>query len=481
MQEISVDVAILGAGTAGLNARRGAERAGSRALMIDPGPLGTTCARVGCMPSKLLIAAAEAVHQSQTGDIFGFTAEVKVDGPRVLERVRRERDRFVGFVKRATDDHAKHDRLLDGRGRVTGPNQLVVERDGVPVATVHFRTLVVATGSSPIIPPLFRDISDRVLTSDEIFELPDLPKSLLVLGPGVIGLELGQAMNRLGVDVTIVGRSGKVGPLQDPQMQAKARAIYTEELDLHASHILHSVERVDDGVKVEFTGASGRRHSRTYEYVLSAVGRRANTRGLGLENAGVKFSEDGRLPVNLYTAQVGDTAVFMAGDAAALRPLLHEAADEGQIAGANAATWPEVSNHKRRTELAIVFTDPQMAVVGQTWDMHGCDDHRVGDIDYSDQGRARTMAKNKGWVRIYGEVGTGLVTGAEMIGPGVEHTAHLLAWAVQKRLTVSELLDMPFYHPVVEEGIRTALQDLFRNMRTMRGPGEQCDEFAIGA
>lgn len=480
MQKLTVDVAILGAGTAGLNARRAAERAGASAVMIDPGPFGTTCARVGCMPSKLLISAAEAVHQAQKGEVFGFDAEVRVDGARVMQRLQRERDRFVGFVVESTDEHAAEGRLLVGRGHVTGPHTLEVRDGDRVIAEVTFRSLVVATGSTPFVPPPYRGLGDRLLTSEHIFELPTLPETLLLLGPGVIGLELGQAMSRLGVPTTLLGLDGVVGPLQDPVMRGKACAIFHEDLNLHSHHVLRSVERVEDGVRVRFTGNEGEEHDITVQYVMSAAGRKPNLHGLGLENAGVTLPERGPVDFDPHTMQLGDTHVFLAGDVNADRPLLHEAADEGQIAGANAAAWPDISSHPRRVPLGIVFTDPQMATVGRTWKMHSCDRHRVGEVDYGRQGRARVMDKHKGWVRIYGEVGTGLITGAEMIGPAVEHTAHLLAWAVQKRMTVSEALDMPFYHPVVEEGIRTALQDLHKNLRSVRGPGERCDEFASG-
>ncbi len=480
MLKKTVDVAIIGAGTAGLNARRAAERAGKTAIMVDPGPLGTTCARVGCMPSKLLIAAAHAVHSAHEGDVFGFTSTVTVDGARVLERVRRERDRFVGFVLEATDEHEAGGRLLRGRARVTAPGTLRVEAAGADIAELSYRALVVATGSSPWTPPPYRDLGDRLLTTDQVFELPDLPKSLLVVGPGVIGLELGQAMHRLGVRTTIVGVDNLIGPLQDPILRAKARDVFSAELDLHLHHHLHGVDRLERGVRVRFTGADGKERAHTYEYVLAAAGRRPNLHGLGLEHEGVVLPERGPLPFDRHTMQLGETNVFLAGDVNNDRPLLHEAADEGQIAGANAARFPDVEVHPRRTPLGIVFTDPNIAVVGQTWDLHACSKHRIGEVDYSRQGRARTMNQNKGWVRIYGEVGTGMLTGAEMVGPAVEHTAHLLAWAIQKHMTVGEALDMPFYHPVVEEGIRTALQDLHANLRVLRGRGERCDEFAAG-
>jgi dihydrolipoamide dehydrogenase len=479
----TVDVAILGSGTAGLNARRAAEKEGRTALMIDPGPHGTTCARVGCMPSKLLIAAADAVHHAGQGGVFGFDAEVRVDGRRVMERVRRERDRFVGFVLESIDEHLTEERLVEGWGRVIGPHRLAVSHDraGEKVFLhVDFKALVLATGSSPWVPPPYRELGPLLLDNEGVFELEDLPQSLLVVGPGVIGLELGQAMHRLGVRTTIVGVGGLIGPLHDPQMRAHAERIFGEELDLH-SDIQDVRFTVEDGLAhVVFTDPDGTVHSGRFSRVLVAAGRRANIMDLGLEHAGVEVSERGRVDYDPRTMRIGDTHVYIAGDVNSDRPLLHEASDEGRIAGENAAQHPHLTVHRRRTSLGVVFSDPQIATVGEAWHAHPCDQNGVGEVSYSNQGRARVMNRNKGHVRIYGEAGSGRITGAEMIGPDVEHTAHLLAWAIQQGMTVAQALQMPFYHPVVEEGIRTALRDLRHSLHLPRPDGHRCDDFGPG-
>jgi len=319
-----------------------------------------------------------------------------------------------------------------------------------------------------------------LLDNEGVFELEDIPESVLVVGPGVIGLELGQALARLGSRVRIIGRSGNIGPLRDPKMRAHATSTFQEELDLHpAVHDL-TVEREGSRARVSFSAPDGQLHEALFERVLVATGRRPNIAGLGLEHAGVTISDGGRVAYNPKTMQIGDTHIFIAGDVDGDLPLLHEASDEGRIAGTNAACHPEVLVHRRRTPLGIVFSDPQIATVGQPWDTLTCGDHRVGEVSYRNQGRARVMNQHKGHVRIYGEVGTGRLLGAELLGPDVEHTAHLLAWAIQSGMTVTDALDMPFYHPVVEEGIRTALRDLRENLRMARRSGVRCDDFGPG-
>ena len=157
--------------------------------------------------------------------------------------------------------------------------------------------------------------------------------------------------------------------------------------------------------------------------------------------------------------------IFLAGDVSGHRAVLHEASDEGRIAGANAASYPEITAHLRRAPLAIAFTDPQMAIVGTPYRALDLDAVEIGEVSYADQGRARVAGRNRGLVRIYADKKCCRLVGAEMFGPRVEHMAHLLAWATQAGMTVQHALRMPFYHPVVEEGLRTALRGLAAKLR----------------
>jgi len=145
-------------------------------------------------------------------------------------------------------------------------------------------------------------------------------------------------------------------------------------------------------------------------------------------------------------------------------PLLHEAADEGRIAGDNAARFPDVHAGMRRSPLSVVFTDPQIAVIGSGWRGAREVAHVTGRVSFDDQGRARVMQRNRGSLHVYAEIRTGLLLGAEMIGPDAEHLGHLLAWSHQLGLTIGEMLKLPFYHPVVEEGLRTALRDAYAQL-----------------
>ena len=469
MQTVNVDVAVIGSGTAGLNARRQVEKEGRSIVMIESGPYGTMCARVGCMPSKLLIAAADAAHEVAAAGRFGVRVPdgVAVDGAAVLDRVRRERDRFVGFVVRDTEALPEAQRLC-GRARFTGPSTLEVDPlDGErgDATRVEANAVVIATGSTPVVPAPFDAIREHVMVNDDVFELENLPASLAVIGTGTIGLELGQALARLGVRVAFFNRSASLGPFSDPELRRVTREVFTKELALHLESELLEARPVEGGVAMRWRDADGSEHSDTFERVLAAAGRRPALADLALAKAGISLDERGRPAWDPETAQVADSPVFLAGDVSGHLLLLHEAADEGRIAGANAASYPEVTVHQRRAKLAIAFTDPQMAIVGTPYRALDLDAVEIGEVSYADQGRARVAGRNQGLVRFYAQRKGCRLIGAEMFGPRMENMAHLLAWAIQEGMTVQHILRMPFYHPVFEEGLRTGLRELAAKLR----------------
>jgi dihydrolipoamide dehydrogenase len=457
MKTLNVDVAVIGAGTAGLAAYRAARARSAQAVIIEAGPHGTTCARVGCMPSKLLIAAAEAAHAIDHAAAFGVRVDgaTRIDGREVMDRVRRERDRFVGFVVRGVEGIAAEDRV-EGRARFLDRNTLDVGGH----TRIAARSVVIATGSRPAVPQFLTAAGDRLVVNDDVFAWETLPRSVAVFGPGVIGLELGQALARLGVRVVVLGRGGRVGPLTDPVVREAAVKAFSAEVYLDADADVRRVARVPAGVEVEYRRVDGTVATETFDYLLAATGRRPNVDGLGLESLGLERDAQGVPRFDPRTLRVADTDLFIAGDAANDIPLLHEAADEGRIAGDNAALLPAVAPGHRRAPLAVVFTDPQIAIVGGGYEKLVPGSFEAGEVSFEDQGRARVMLRNRGHLRAYADRATGRFLGAEMAGPAAEHIGHLLAWALANRMTVASMLEMPFYHPVVEEGLRTALRDL---------------------
>lgn len=470
MKKITVDVAVIGGGTAGLGAYRAAKAHTKKVVMIEGGPYGTTCARVGCMPSKLLIAAAEAVHHIQKAPGFGVhpEGEIRIDGREVMARVKRERDRFVGFVLEGVDSIPDEDKI-QGYARFVDAHTLIVDDH----TEIHAERIVIATGSRPSWPAAWNELGDRLIINDDVFNWDDLPHSVAVFGPGVIGLELGQALHRLGVQVIMFGMGGLVGPLTDESVRDYAAKTLNEEFYLDADAKVEQMFRDGDSVIIRYLDKAGQQQETRVDYVLAATGRRANVDKLDIANTGVQLDNRGIPVADRFTLQTSVPHLFIAGDASNQLPLLHEAADQGRIAGDNAGRFPDIRAGLRRSSISVVFSDPQIAMVGSTlrelnqkYSSCGC--FEIGEVSFEDQGRSRVMLRNKGLLHVYGEHGTGRFLGAEMMGPNVEHIAHLLAWAHQQQMTVSQMLDMPFYHPVIEEGLRTALRDL--NAKLHLGP-----------
>ena len=305
------------------------------------------------------------------------------------------------------------------------------------------------------------------MINDDVFEMDDLPESVAVIGTGIIGLELGQALSRLGVRVSFFSPADTLGPNTDPEICSKIRAVLESELDLNLDTEVTDARAGDDGIVLHWRAPGGEAFEASFEKVLVAAGRRPSLAGLDLEQSGLPLDEKGCPPWDPTTTQCGDAPIFLAGDVSGHLPLLHEAADEGRIAGCNAMRYPDVTAHVRRTELAVAFTDPQLAMVGKSYAELDPDEIAIGEVSYDDQGRARVMGQNRGLVRIYASRETCLLLGAEMFGPRVEHMAHLLAWSVQQNLSVHRALEMPFYHPVVEEGLRTAIRDVAGKLRIL--------------
>lgn len=443
-----LDVIIVGAGSAGLAALREVEKNTDNFLIINEGPLGTTCARTGCMPSKALIEAANAFHRRHSFNTFGIRGEdaLTIDIPAVLNRVRSLRDFFVSGTLKATNDLG--DKHIAGQARLTGPNSLEVNGQ-------HYEAhkIILAPGSSPYIPDDWNLPADRLLTSDNLFEQTDLPGRIAVVGLGAIGLELAQALSRLGIEVHAFGSKPLLGGLSDPKINADLRELLEQEFPVITGEKL-SFSASDAGVTISWGDTSLQ-----VDKVLAATGRRPNVKDLGLETLGITLDKRGLPPVNPETLQVADLPIFLTGDANGERALLHEASDEGHIAGINAVT-PGGTTFKRRVPLAIVFSDPNIAVVGQAMAKLDASTIVYGNVDYSKQGRARTADKNRGRLTLYADSHNGLLLGAEMCAPAGEHMAHLIALAIEQRLTAHELLRLPFYHPVLEEGLRTALREI---------------------
>lgn len=446
--ERSVDIAILGAGTAGLSAMSQVRKATNNFVLINGGELGTTCARVGCMPSKALIQVAEDVHRKHVFSREGIEGgdNLRADIEEVMEHVRDIRDIFVDRVlSHSTDEMG--DELVEGYASFLEPDLLQVGEQ-----RIRAKKVIIATGSSPIVPTPWRELGDRIMTTDQFFEQQSLPQSVVVIGLGVIGLELGQALHRLGVKVLGVDQLDTVAGIEDPVVGPLTTKMFDQEFPLWLGH---QAELNAHGEQLEVR--CGERQM-VVDQALVCIGRRPNLSHLNLDRIGVSVNQDGVPDFDQNTLQVANLPIFIAGDVNHRRPILHEAGNDGRIAGFN-ATQDKAIAFKRRTPLAINFCDPNIAFIGQQW--AELEEHRtvVGEMRIGPVGRALIKAQNKGIIRVYVDQQSARVLGACLVSTSAENLAHLLAWAIEQQMDVFQMLKMPFYHPTMEEALQGALYD----------------------
>ncbi|MCB9592859.1 MAG: dihydrolipoyl dehydrogenase [Sandaracinaceae bacterium] len=467
-----VDVAIIGAGTAGLSARREVARYTDSYVVIDDGVLGTTCARVGCMPSKVLIQVADDFHRRH---VFGHAgirgAEgLAIDQPAVMQHVRALRDRFVRSVLGSMRDWEA--KLVRKRARFFDLHTLDLGDEKIRADRV-----IIATGSTPIVPRSWEPHRARLIDTDAFFELETLPRRLAVVGLGVIGLELGQALHRLGVQVTGITLDKSFGGLSDPELQQYVYEAVGAEMPIHIGAVT-GLSEDDSDLVLDLEGAAPLR----VDAALVAMGRRPNVASLGIEEVGIE-TERGIPRFDPTTFRVAGTDWYIAGDVNGTRPLLHEASDEGRIAGYN-ATREADQCFARRTPLTITFSHPPIAIVGESLrQLEERDaDFVTGSVSYEGQGRAIVKLSECGLLHVYADRASGRLLGAELFAPSGDHLAHLLAWAVTAELTVQQTLSLPFYHPALEEGVRTALRAAARRVEGERAPLEvlRCQDPPVG-
>jgi dihydrolipoyl dehydrogenase len=453
VKERKVDVAIIGSGSAGLYALGKVRPSGKSFVLINGGELGTTCARVGCMPSKAVIQVAEDFYRRNVFNRYGIEGheDMNLTIPEAMEYVQDLRDIFVERVLSNSTDRLPEENFIEGYARFVDTNLLEIDTGEL----IRADSIIIATGSRPMVPRAWESFRDLIITTDEFFELEDLPTSIAVVGLGVIGMEIGQSLTRLGLEVTGIDQLATIGGLSDPEVARAAIEVFGKEMPLWLGHPAEVTEAGNGMLRVQ----AGEQVVEV-ERVFASMGRTPNLDKLGLADIGLELDARGIPVFDPGTMRIGDTRIYIAGDVTGERPLLHEAGDEGRIAGHNAIS-AEPTAFRRKTPLSITFCDPNIVVVGARFADLDPASTETGQIQMGPVGRAMIMAKNRGLIRVYADKTSGRLLGAEMACPKGENLGHLLAWCIQQEMTVGEVLQMPFYHPVIEEALQAALYDLY--------------------
>lgn len=452
------DVVVIGAGTAGLAAAKAAHSEGARVALVDHGPLGTLCARKGCMPSKIILRSTDALVRARRLARLGVRApgEPTLDWPVVRERQRTLVREFVDSIVRQVET-SKHFTLLRGSARFSEAGELQVDGDVAHGGDGRTHRLtasswVIAAGSLPVLPPIEGLRRVPFLTSDDVFDLEAIPQSIAVIGAGAIGVELGQFLARAGAEVHLIGESGAVAGLSEGALLDTLLAPLGRELELHRWTRVQQIRPDAGSLCVELKGRNGSSELRVAT-VLVAAGRRPNLEGLGLDRMGVRLERG--VPVHDEFMKTTNPAVFVAGDAAGPPALLHTASLQGRAAGRNAAAGGALKSPALEPGMRIVFSDPQVATVG-------LDPHAARAAGYqacvarrlwNDQGKAKVLDETDGMAQLVVDRKTGRVLGCQLVGYQADLLVHLISYAMHFAATVDDLLNLHHYHPTLVEMI----------------------------
>jgi dihydrolipoamide dehydrogenase len=453
-----VDVFVVGAGPGGYVAAIRCGQLGLKTLVAERQWLGGVCNHVGCIPSKALITASKLYRKAQEAAEIGLTfTGSKVDWPKVqawkADVVKRLSSGVSNLLKGNKVD------LLMGTARLTGAHTAEVRTEDGKVEQVRFKSCILAAGSAPIEIPNFKIDGKRVLTSTEALELPALPKRLVIIGAGAIGLEIACFYANFGTKVTVIELMPQVLPGTDAEVaRTLERFLRKRGIELFTGAKAQAAKVSSGGVVVEFE-AEGKPQRAEADHCLVAVGRRALTRELGLDAAGVKLHEKGWVAVN-DRLQTNVPHIYAIGDLVGPPQLAHKASKEGIVA-AEVIAGQKGAKRDFATIPGVIFTDPEVATAGLSEEeaKKAGYDVGVGKFPFSASGRALTARETEGFSKVVFDRKTHLVLGVHIVGPEASDLISEAALALEMGATTQDLALTVHPHPTLGEALMEAAED----------------------
>ncbi|MGD9764598.1 MAG: dihydrolipoyl dehydrogenase [Candidatus Binatia bacterium] len=448
------DLVVIGAGPGGYIAAIRAAQLGMRVACVDKDPsLGGTCLNVGCIPSKALLDSSERYYQA-AHDLAAHGIRVNGIGLDIQTMLARK-DQVVKTLTRGIASLFRKHRIstVTGVGRLVGAGR--VEVHGNEVQTLAAAKILIASGSAPIELPSAPFDGQRIISSTEALTLTAVPKRMMVIGGGAVGLELGSVWSRLGAQVLVVELLDRVVPGMDEQLAGLLkRALKKQGLDFRLRTTLRRAAVEADGVLVQLSAGDSVIEERC-DVLLVAVGRRPYTDGLGLETIGIELDERGRIPVDAQFATAARD-VYAIGDVIAGPMLAHKAEEEGVAAVEHMAGMPGHVNYEAIPN--IVYTTPELASVGLTEEearRRGFE-LRVGAFPYAANGRARCMGETDGMVKVVADATTDRVLGVHILGPHASDVIGEAALAMEFSASAEDIGRAVHAHPTLSEALKEA-------------------------
>lgn len=453
----SFDVVIIGSGPGGyVSAIRCAQLGFKTAIVEKYNSLGGTCLNVGCIPSKALLSSshhyAEIAHFADHG--IEVSGDVKINLEKMIARKQAVVDQTVGGINYLMDKNKIT--VFNGLGSFVDATHIAVAKADGTSETIEAKYTVIATGSKPSSLPFIKIDKERIITSTEALALKEVPKHLVIIGGGVIGIELGQVYLRLGAQVSVVEFMDRIIPGMDGSLSKELTKVLKKQgMKFYVSHKVKSVERNGDAVVVQAENAKGETITLEGDYSLVSVGRRPYTDGLNADKAGVKISDRGQVEVNDHL-QTNVPNIYAIGDVVRGAMLAHKAEEEGvMVAEILAGQKPHIDYNLIP---GVVYTWPEVAAVGQTEEQLKAAGvaYKSGSFPFKALGRARASADLDGFVKILADEKTDEVLGVHMIGA---RTADLIAEAVtamEFKASAEDISRMSHAHPTFAEAVKEA-------------------------
>ncbi|TRX16014.1 dihydrolipoyl dehydrogenase [Flavobacterium franklandianum] len=453
----SFDVVIIGSGPGGyVSAIRCAQLGFKTAIIEKYSTLGGTCLNVGCIPSKALLASShhysEIAHFAEHG--IEVSGEVKVNLEKMIARKQAVVDQTSGGINYLMDKNKVT--VFNGLGSFVDANHVAVAKADGTSETIEAATIIIATGSKPSSLPFIKIDKERIITSTEALSLKEVPKHLVIIGGGVIGIELGQVYLRLGAQVSVVEFMDRIIPGMDASLSKELTKVLKKQgMKFYVSHKVKSVERKGDNVTVQAENAKGETITLEGDYSLVSVGRRPYTDGLKADKAGVKITDRGMVDVNDHL-QTNISNIYAIGDVVRGAMLAHKAEEEGtMVAEILAGQKPHINYNLIP---GVVYTWPEVAAVGQTEEQLKASgvEFKSGSFPFKALGRARASGDLDGFVKILADAKTDEVLGVHMIGARCADLIAEAVTAMEFKASAEDISRMSHAHPTFSEALKEA-------------------------
>nr|WP_246422975.1 dihydrolipoyl dehydrogenase [Roseospira visakhapatnamensis] len=452
---------VVGGGPGGYVAAIRAAQLGLRAAVVERAHLGGICLNWGCIPTKALLRSAEVYRQMTHADAYGLTASnVGIDLPKVVARSRAVAKQLSGGVAHLLKKNKVA--VIDGHGRLDGPGRLIVEKDGAHGVLLTAPHIILATGARARVLPGLEPDGRRVWTYKEAMVPETLPKSLLVVGSGAIGIEFASFFHTLGTETTVVEVLDRVLPVEDAEISALARKQFEKQgLRIHTGTTVTAMDSRDDGVTCTLKGPDGKTREITVDRVILAVGITGNVEDIGLETTKAQVDR-GHVVINDW-CETAEPGIHAIGDLAGPPWLAHKASHEGVLCVEKIAGVEGLHPLDPRRIPGCTYCHPQIASVGLSEDKAKARGYsvRVGRFPFLGNGKAIALGEPEGLVKTVFDDKTGELLGAHMIGAEVTELIQGYATAMTLETTEADLMHTVFPHPTLSEMMHESVLDAF--------------------